>query len=120
MSTASPSHFRVAAQAIATIYNRQDITALYAKFDQLARIQITQQQLSDQISRLHNLIGDVDEIAYSHAELAGTKDGRTFYNLHYKVTLVSGPFKQATLKLSVVKADAGYSLFGFFLNGLDQ
>ena len=98
-------------------YNNRDSAALYQMFDPLARIQITQKQLADQTNRLQDLLGSVGEVVYSHAELVGTSDGKTYYALHYRVSMLEGPFQNGTLKLTVVQNKDNLGLFGFFLNG---
>jgi len=100
-------------------YNANDVSGLYAIFDDFAKAQISQEQLTEQITKLHSVLGSVGTYAYDRAELAGTDAGRTFYNVHYKVALSGSPFSHGTLKLTVVKRGGELRLVGFFLNGTD-
>lgn len=98
-------------------YNNRDSAALYQMLDPLARIQITQKQLAEQTDRLHSFLSSVSEVVYSHAELVDTNEGKTYYTLHYGVSMKEGPFQNGTLKLTVVQNKDNLGLFGFFLNG---
>ena len=114
ISQASAKDF---ANGIVSLYNQKDGSGLYAKFDDLARVQFSKEQLAEKLLKLHSLLGNVGEVAFSHAEIAGTNDGRTYYNLLYRVTLVGGQFAHGTMKLTVSQGPSGFSLYGFFLFG---
>lgn len=108
------------AKDIVAIYNKNDPGALYAKLDNLARVQISQEQLTQQVQKLHALLGDVTNYAYTHAELAGTHEGKSFYNLKYHVALSGGSFAHGTMKLTFVKNSGGFGLVGIYINGTDS
>jgi hypothetical protein len=105
------------ANAIVSLYNQKDVTGLYAKFDDLARVQFSKEVLAEKVLKLHSLLGNVGEVAFSNAEIAGINDGRTYYNLIYRVTLVGGQFPHGKMKLLVLQGPSGFSLYGFFLYG---
>lgn len=119
-SVISESKANDLAKEIVALYNKNDPTGLYAKLDNLARVQISQEQLTRQIQKLHSLLGEVSNYAYTNSEIAGTSGGKTFYNLNYKVALSGGTFAHGTMKLTVVKNSDGFGLVGLFINGLDS
>lgn len=105
------------ADAMVPLYNEKDISALYSRFDPLAKVQFTKEQLAEQIEKLSGVIGKIESYAYSHATIAGTQEGRTYYTLHYKVRLTGGPLPSGELTLTVVRNGEDLGLFGFFVNG---
>jgi hypothetical protein len=108
------------AESIVGLYNTKDTAALYDKFDQLAKVQITKQHFSSQMEKMVPLIGRIESFAYSHATSAGTQNGREYYILHYKVSLSGGPFSAADMTITVTRNADGLGLFGFFINGISQ
>lgn len=105
------------AESILPLYNQKNISALYERFDQLAKVQFTQEQLTAQIEKLHSLLGRIERCAYSHATVAGTQGGRIFYTLHYKVSLAGGPLPMGDMTLTVTRNAESLGLYGFFVNG---
>lgn len=101
-------------------YNANDVDAVYALFDDLARVQLPREKLAEQMTKLHEVLGRVDEVAFERSELAGTNAGTDYYNLHYRASLTGGPFRSGTMKLTVVQRGDALNLFGFFLNGADN
>lgn len=118
-SVISESKAHDLAKDIVALYNKNDTVGLYAKLDNLARVQISQEQLTRQIQKLHSLLGSVSNYAYTNSQLAGTSEGRTFYNVNYQVALSGGSFAHGTLKLTLVKNSDGFGLVGIFINGSD-
>ncbi len=108
------------ATEVVKIYNAKDDTALFAKFDSLAKAQLTQEQLTAQMNNLYPVMGTISDTAFSSAELAGTDGGREYYNLNYKVRLAGGPFSTGDMKLTVTRREGGLGLVGFFINGTSQ
>jgi len=105
------------AEIIVRLYNKKDLSMLYEQFDPLARVQFTKEQLSAQMEKFNTLIGRIESYAYSHATLAGNQDGRTYYTLHFKVSLSGGSFSVGNMTFTVVRNAEGLGLFGFFING---
>lgn len=104
------------AKDLIPLYNNQDVSGLYQRFDALARVQFSEKQLSEQLIKLVPSFGTVNDFAYSYANISGTDAGRTFYTLHYKVQLSGAAFEHGDLTLTVTKKDKGLALFGFFIN----
>ena len=69
------------------------------------------------MEKLGTLVGRIEGCAYSHATVAGTEGGRTYYTLHYKVSLSGGPIPNGDLTITVTRNADGLGLFGFFING---
>jgi hypothetical protein len=103
--------------ALIPLYNQKDIPALYDLFDPVAKVQITRDQVAAQIEKLATILGRIEDCAYSHATVAGIQEGRTYYTLHYKVSLSGGQLRAGNMTLTVVRNPDGLGLFGFFLNG---
>lgn len=108
---------RKLSEALIPLYNQKKFDALYEQFDLLAKVQFSKEQLATQIDKLHSMLGQIDGCAYSHATVAGTQGGRTFYTLHYKVSLSGGQLSNGDLTLTVTRNAEGFGLFGFFING---
>lgn len=104
--------------SVVDLYNANDAHGLYLKFDDLARLQFTEQGLGEKISKLQSMIGRVQDFAYSNAEVAGKSGGRTYLTLNYRARLTGGTFNSGAIKLTVAMKDGKPSLFGFFINGL--
>ncbi len=107
------------ADAFLERYNRRDADAVYASLERLAQVQIGKQKLTAQVEKLHNILGQVTESAYTHAEVAGSSDGNTYYNLFYKVSM-TGQIPRGTMKLMVLKDGDRLGLVGFFLYGSES
>ena len=108
------------AAEVVKIYNAKDDAALFAKFDSLAKAQLTQEQLTAQMQQLYPVMGTISDAAFSSAVLAGNDGGRDYYSLNYKVRLTGGPFSTGDMKLSVTRRESGLGLVGFFINGTSQ
>ncbi|WP_158886666.1 hypothetical protein [Rhodanobacter sp. L36] len=105
------------ANEVVKLYNKKDNVALYAKFDNLAKAQFSQEQLNAQLNKLYPLIGTISDATFSDAVVAESSGGRDYYNLNYKVRLTGGPFNTGDMKLTVIRRESGLSLIGFFVNG---
>jgi CheY-like chemotaxis protein len=108
------------AKALVELYNANDILGLYYQFDNLAKIQFTQDKLTEIIQKLHSFAGRVDGFAYSHAEAAGMQDGKELWALFYKLRLSGGTMPFGKMKLTVTQDGDKLRLFGFFINVLRQ
>jgi hypothetical protein len=104
-------------EALVPLYNAKNVSALYERFDPLAKVQFTKEQIAAQMEKLSTFLGHIEGCAYSHATMAGTQGGRTYYTLHYKVSLSGGPIPNGDLTITVARNVEGLSLFGFFING---
>ena len=108
------------ADEVVKLYNAKDNVGLFAKFDSLAKAQITQEQLTAQLNQLYPVMGTISDAAFSDAVLAGSDGGRDYYNLNYKVRLTGGPFISGDMKLTVTRREGGLGLVGFFINGTSR
>lgn len=108
------------ADRIVPLYNANNENALYDQFDELAKVQISKEQLIEQLSKLGTIIGKIDSYVYSHAVTLGTEGGRTYYKLIYKVRLSGGPFSQGEMTLTVTTGEKGLGLYGLFVNGTSR
>lgn len=108
------------ANEVLALYTAKDTAALYAKFDGVAKAQLTQEQLATQLENLYPVLGIPGSPAYVGSVLAGSDGGRDYFNLNYKIKLTGGPFSSGDMKLTVTERDSGLSLVGFFINGTSQ
>ncbi|MDO8388773.1 MAG: hypothetical protein Q7T13_20540 [Polaromonas sp.] len=105
------------AQSVVDLYNDNKIHELYLKFDDLAKLQFSEQKLSDELTKLRAVVGRVDQFAYANTELAGKDAGRTYLTLHFKARVSGAAFTSGTVKLTVSRKDGRLALYGFFLGG---
>lgn len=105
------------ARSVVDLYNAHDIHGLYLKFDDLARLKITEKDLGDKLSKLQGMMGQVQDFAYSNADVAGKEGDRTYLVLNYKARLAGGTFSTGAVKLTVAIKDGHPSLFGFYITG---
>jgi hypothetical protein len=104
---------------VVELYNRQDHAALHALFSPEARIKIGEQQLAGQLSKLHELFGDIDDFAYVNSVRLGEKGGASYYQVFFDAR-VSARESPATLKLSLVVKDEIVSLYGMRINASES
>jgi CheY-like chemotaxis protein len=126
-ATASPSgainpvsndNARELAKVLVELYNKNDVLGFYYRFDNLAKIQFTQDKLTEIIQKLHSFAGRVDGFAYSHSEPAGMQDGKELRALFFKLRLSGGTMPFGKMKLTVTQDGDKLRLFGFFINVL--
>lgn len=101
-------------------FNARDNAGMYSLFDDLARTQLTREQVDEQMAKLYQVIGRVDDSAYSGAVLAGNDSGRDYYHLNYKVRLSEGPFTTGDMRLTVIRRGDELGLVGMFINGTSK
>ncbi len=105
------------AKVVIDKYNANDAVGLYSQFDALAKMQFTQEQLTESVQKLNTLMGKVDDFTYSHAEPSGKQAGKEFLTLFYKARLSGGTFTSGEVKLNVAIDVDDLALFGFFIFG---
>lgn len=105
------------ARGVIDLYNAKDMHALYLRFDDLARLKFTEQELGDKLSKLEGMMGKVQDFAYSNAAVAGKEGDRTYLVLNYKARLSGGTFNSGAVKLTIAMKDGHPSLFGFYITG---
>ena len=104
---------------VVDLYNRRDHEALYALFGPQAQVKIGQQQLADQLGKLHQLFGVVEDHAYVNAVKLGEKGGDRYFQLFFNAR-VSGRNSPATLKLSLIETNDKFSLYGLSINASES
>jgi hypothetical protein len=104
---------------VVQLYNRRNHEALYALFNPQAQVKISQQQLAQQLQKLHQLFGDIDDHAYVNSIKLGEKGGEGYYQLFFNAR-VSGKYSKATLKLSLIEGNDVISLYGLSINATDS
>jgi hypothetical protein len=102
-------------EKVAVLYNQQDDLALYALFNQQAQVKISQQQLTGQLHKLHQLFGNIESQAYLNSVKLGSKGSEFYYQLFFNLR-VSKNSQPATMKLSLVFEDSQISLYGLRIN----
>lgn len=105
------------ARALIDVYNTGNTHELYLKFDQLARIQFSEQKMTEEMSKLNSMVGKVQDFAYVNSVVAGKEGGRTFITLNYKARLSGGAFDKGTIRITVSRKDGTLGVFGFYVNG---
>lgn len=116
---ADDAYLQTIADHFVALYNADDAAVFYAEFDQLARIQFTEDELKDELSKLNSVIGQVDSTAFIEFEY--NKYGSySLYVLHYRTRLSGGAFPSGRLKLTVVDRGDHFGLIGFNLVGESQ
>lgn len=105
------------ARTVVDLYNANNIHGLYLKFDDLARLKITEGELGEKLSKLQGMLGHVEDFAYSNATVAGKEGDRTYLVLNYKARLAGGSFNSGAVKLTVAIRDGHPSLLGFYITG---
>ena len=98
------------------MYNRQDNQALYALFNEKAKVKISHQQLSNQLIKLHGLFDDIEESALINTAKLGEKADELYYQLLFNVRVKNPNNSQATLTLSVISKNKVITLYGLRLN----
>jgi hypothetical protein len=107
------------ASDLAQLYNSEEYQAFYDRFDPLAKIQFSEEDLREQLGQFRQLLGRIEASAYSHHESTRHGDFHA-YAIYYKVRLSDGAFPQGDLKVSVIDRGDRAGLFGFLINGTTQ
>lgn len=105
------------AAEITKLYNAKDDVGLFNKFDSIAKAQLSKEKFKAELDQLYPLMGTISDSAFSSSVLAGSEEGRDYYNLNYKIKLTDGQFNSGDLKLTVTQRESGLGLVGFFING---
>lgn len=101
---------------VVELYNQQDHQAMYALFNEQAKVKISHEQLQEQLQKLHGLFGNIEEHALANSVKLGEKGEEQYYQLSFSVR-VSGPnVDHGTLTLSLITRDNVVSLYGMRLN----
>jgi len=101
---------------VVSLYNDNKIHDLYLTFDELARVQFTEQKLSEEMAKVRALAGQIDEYAFLKSEVVGKQNDRSVIKLTYQARLSGTGFKSGTLSVAVMKKEGQLALLGFFVN----
>lgn len=98
------------------LYNRQDDQALYALFNDQAKVKISHEQLKTQLNKLYQLFGEIEESAFVSADKIGEKGSELYYKLLFNIRVKETSKRAATLTVSVVVNNNVVSLYGVRIN----
>jgi len=101
---------------VADMYNQQDHLALYAMFNEQAKVKISHQQLETQLKKLFKLFGAIEASAFVSADKIGKKSDEKYYKLIFNVRVKKSSNRPATLNISVVRKNNAISLYGIRIN----
>jgi len=101
------------ARGIVDLYNDNKFHELYLRFEDLARVQFSEQKLTEDLAKLHAVVGKIEQFAYSNTEVAGKDSGRTYLALNYKARLSGGAWNPGTIRITVSRKDGRLGLYGF-------
>lgn len=102
------------------LYNDQNDQALYALFNEKAKVKISHQQLKNQLGNLHSLFNDIEESAFISSVKLGEKSDEIYYQLLFTVRVKDTARRNGTLTLTVIMKDSKLSLYGLKLNATQQ
>lgn len=105
---------------VADMYNQQDHQALYAIFNEQAKVKVSHQQLKTQLEKLFRLFGAIEESAFVSADKIGEKSDLQYYKLLFNVRVKEKSNRSATLSISVVKRNNVVSLYGLRINAIQS
>jgi len=101
---------------VVALYNGQKHQALYDLFHQQAKVKITEERLAKQLAKLHELFGDIEQIAFTNLIKLGEKNSEVYYQLLFNARVSQTESRQATMTLSLIVEKDDASLYGFKLN----
>lgn len=101
---------------VVSLYNEDRIHELYLKFDDLARVQFSEQKMSEEMAKVRAIAGKVEEYAFLNSEAAGKQGDRPVITLTYKARLSGASFTSGTLRVTIMKKEGQLALLGFFVN----
>ena len=108
------------AKPVVEAFNNKDIDALYMQFSELARLQVTKQKVQESVEGLYPITGKIKKYVFSYAQNIGEQEGKKFVTLFYKLQLEGGKMPAGELKVTVAVDGENLSLYGFFINALQQ
>lgn len=108
------------ASPLVEAFNRKDIDSLYMQLSELARIQVTKEKVQESVDGLYPLTGKIKKFVFSYAQPVGEQEGKKFVTLFYKLQLEGGTMPAGELKITVAVQGENLSVYGFFINALQQ
>lgn len=116
----SPEVAEEIAQKVVQPYNNGDTSQLYAAFDDLAKVQMSLEQLEKQTVNVLTVVGKVDSAAFAGSKAMPEQGPWPMYQLNYMVRLSGGNFSGGAMFITVVDRGDEYGVMGFFVNGTRQ
>ncbi len=104
---------------IASLYNLKRADSLYALFDSRAKAKLDKGQFTSQLSNLHKLFGDLEDINYVNSVKVGSKGGSHYHQLYFNAK-VSERSSLATMKITLVVEGSSVNLFGLLINSRES
>ncbi|MFT5559864.1 MAG: hypothetical protein ACI9RZ_002352 [Sphingobacteriales bacterium] len=98
------------------MYNGQEHQALYALFNDQAKVKISHGQLETQLKKLYQLFGEIEESAFVSSDKIGEKGNEFYYKLLFNIRVKETGKRSAALTISVIVKDNIVSLYGVRLN----
>ena len=108
------------ADRVVVPYNKQDMDALYAAFDEIAKNQIPRDKFDAQLTKLWTLVGKVESSSFVGSQRQQSQGRLDMFQLNYVVRLSGGELPTGTMTITVVDREAGPGIVGFFINGKTQ
>jgi hypothetical protein len=108
------------ADRVVVPYNKQDMDALYAVFDEIAKNQIPRDKFDAQLAQLWTLVGKVESSSFVGSQRQQSQGRLDMYQLNYVVRLSGGRLPTGSMTITVVDRDSGPGVVGFFINGKTQ
>jgi len=101
---------------VISLYNARDIDAFYSEFDELVKVQLSQDQVSKTITKLYELAGVIENAAYvNYSDLSSQGQPGT-YALNFQVRVGESDFSTGSMTITVIDRGDWYGLLGFYLN----
>jgi hypothetical protein len=88
--------------------------------DTLAKNQVSQEKMADQIKKLKSLVGNVESASYSGFKELPNEGGLKLFQLNYGVKLSGGQVPFGSMQINVVDRPGGPGIVGFFIFGRSQ
>jgi biotin operon repressor len=115
------SEIALIARKVTEPFNRGDLDGLYANLDDLAKNQLSMDQLKEQIGKLRALVGtSVQSASYSGFHILQNDGGLKLIQLDYVVKLSGAQVSSGIMQIKVIDRPSGAGIVGFFINGRTQ
>jgi hypothetical protein len=108
------------ADRVVVPYNKQDMEAVYAAFDEIAKNQIPRDKFDAQLAQLWTLVGKVESSSFVGSQRQQSQGRLDMYQLNYVVRLSGGKLPTGTMTITIVDRDSDAGIVGFFINGKTQ
>lgn len=111
-----PEIAKVLGKKVVEMYNQQNHQALYALFNEQAKVKISHKQLETKLKKLFQMFGEIEERAFVSADKIGEKGDGLYYKLLFNIRVKETSKRFATLTIAVVMKDKKMSLYGVRIN----